>query len=172
MIPKVVLYWNEPVRQVPTPLPTVAPTRVPTVHSLPPSLPELSRGALHVEVLRGSARSIAAFAPRLSPLLAGRVGSARKVTGFPPDLGPPEAGASGQKCAANAAASGSWGNRKLHEGLAAALAAACDREWRLDAKVPAPLRSAAWRDEACPVSTGGGTRRVRLVRGKGRGVSD
>ena len=27
------------------------------------------------------------------------------------------------------------------------------------------------RDEACPVSTGGGTRRVRSVRGEGRGVS-
>jgi hypothetical protein len=122
-------------------------------------------GALHVEVLRGAARSVTAFAPRLSPLLAGRVGSARKVTGFPPDIGPPaapEAGASGQKGAANVAAIGSWGNRKLHEGLAAALAAACDREWRLDAKVPAPLRSAAWRrDEACPLSTGGGMRRVR-----------
>jgi len=27
------------------------------------------------------------------------------------------------------------------------------------------------RDEACPVGTGGGTRRVHLVRGEGRGVS-
>ena len=27
------------------------------------------------------------------------------------------------------------------------------------------------RDAACPVSTGGGTRRVRSVRGEGRGVS-
>ena len=26
-------------------------------------------------------------------------------------------------------------------------------------------------DAACPISTGGGTRRVRLVRGEGRGVS-
>jgi len=28
------------------------------------------------------------------------------------------------------------------------------------------------RDEACPISTGGGTRRVQLVRGEGRGVSN
>jgi len=28
-----------------------------------------------------------------------------------------------------------------------------------------------WRDETCPVSTGGGTRRVQLVREEGRGAS-
>ena len=35
----------------------------------------------------------------------------------------------------------------------------------------ASCRAGGGRDEACPLSTGGETRRVQLVRGEGRGVS-
>ena len=40
---------------------------------------------------------------------------------------------------------------------------------RVPAEIGFPARNA---DAACPISTGGGNRRVRLVRGVGRGVSD
>jgi len=39
-------------------------------------------------------------------------------------------------------------------------------------KLDTQMSAALGRDAACPISTGCGTRRVRLVRGVGRGVSD
>jgi len=56
---------------------------------------------------------------------------------------------------------------------AAAAWALQERRWEPDASCHYESRSIARdADAACPISTGGGTRRVRLVRGVGRGVSD
>ncbi|KAJ1491411.1 hypothetical protein T484DRAFT_1774642, partial [Baffinella frigidus] len=112
-----------------------APSKAPIAASADPAGGAETGGALRCEVLKGSNRTLAHLAPRLSAILAGRVGAIRKLTAFPDPLIPAPLGeiTLGDFIPA-VVTGGAWGNKRLLEGVISALGVAADREWRMDAK--------------------------------------